>query len=193
MNEGNDMNDERTQQAAIADKNPRIRAMGIALAALVVVVAGVLTWWTLIRDDNSGTTAQVSVSGDETGSGGGVGIIQIPSLAATATIDGVPADGPISPIDVVFGTPSELVVTVVNDGNITMDDITVTLEIAVDDASNPAVPEPCALPVLGPADSSDCTLEFTPTESMTAVTAKILGYGPQRQEVELSVNIAFGS
>jgi hypothetical protein len=160
----------------------------------VVAVAGIaaVIWATLIRGDDSGTTAEASVSSTPVTAAGGVQVIQIPSLTATATVDGVPADGAISPIALTFGEPSELVITVVNDGNITMDDITVALEIA-DDASDSEGPEPCALPVLAPEDSAVCTLEFTPTSSMTAVVARILGYGPQDQEVELTVNIALDS
>lgn len=53
-----------------------------------------------------------------------------------------------------------LVVTVTNDGNVTMNDIT-------------------------------STLEFTPTEDMTDMVARVVGYGPQDQEVDLSVTITF--
>lgn len=193
MNNERDINETESGKPVVANATSRRRTIAIGALALALVGIIAIGWWALIRDDNSGTTAEVSVSGNETVSDGGVQILQNPSLAATATVDGVPADGAISPISLTFGTPSELVVNVLNDGNLTMDDITVTLEISVDDGSSPATPAPCDLPVLSPADSSDCTLEFTPTDSMTAVSAKILGFGPQRQEVALSVDIALGS
>ena len=173
----------------IPERRKRRTRTPFAIGALVIVAAGAALWWFLIRDDDpSGTTAQGSVSDNEPGDVGGVEIVQIPSLAATATIDGVPADGPI---DFTFGEESELVVTVVNDGNLTMDDITVTLEVTADDTDSSGT-DPCTLPQLAPEESADCTLEFTPTDATTAVAAKILGYGPQEQEVEQSVDITFG-
>jgi hypothetical protein len=191
--ERDEINEAEVDKLPIAYTGSPRRA--IAIGALVLALIGIVfvIWFTLIRDDNSGTTAEVSVSGNQTEGDGGVEILQNPSLDATATIDGVPADGTISPIALTFGEPSELVVTVVNDGNLTMDDITVAIEITADDASDTEGPDPCALPVLAPKDSAVCTLEFTPTSSMSAVVARILGYGPQRQEVELTVNIALGS
>lgn len=178
---------EKERKPKAAGSKSRKRIIPIGIVALVFVLAGAAVWWTLIRDDGSSGTAQVSVSGDQIPPEGAVRIVQVPSLAATATVDGLPADGPV---DITFGSPSELVVSVLNNGNLTMDDITVTLEFIGDDAAATDSSDPCEVPPLAPQESGDCALEFTPTDAMTSVVAKILGYGPQEQEVELSVTVA---
>jgi hypothetical protein len=171
-------------------RKSRKRGIGIAIGALLLVaLVGAAVWWFVIRDDGSTTTAeQVPEFADEITEDGGVRIIQIPSLTASATIDGVSTEGPI---EITLGSSSELVVTVLNDGNLTMDDISVTLELIEGDTVTTG-PDDCAFPSLDPDESADCTLEFTPTEAMTGFSAEVLGFGPQQQEVASSVDVVFG-
>lgn len=170
-------------------KKPSRRIVGIALVALVVILAGVAIWWFLIRDDSSGTTGQGSVSESDSQSDPEVPILRIPSLTATATINGEPVD---DSVELTFGEESELVVTVLNDGNLTMSDITGTLEFSDADGPLDAESDECEVAVLAPGESGDCTLLFTPTGDMTGAVARVLGYGPQDQEVDLSVTVSFG-
>ena len=46
--------------------------------------------------------------------------------------------------------------------------------------------------MLAPDESADCALVFTPTEDMTAVVARVLGFGPQDQEVDLPITVTLG-
>ena len=77
-----------------------------------------------------------------------------------------------------------------NDGNLTMDNITVSLETTSGETVTTGVDD-CSLPTMAPGESSECSVEFTPTEAMSSAAAKIFGYGPQEQEVELTVNLVF--
>ena len=102
----------------------RRRNVWIAVGAVVLIAAAVALWWFVIRDDSSDTTGQVTVP-EGSGGSGDVDLPQNPSLGASATIDGVSAD---EPVDLTFGEESDFDIAVVYDGNVTMSDITVTLE-----------------------------------------------------------------
>jgi hypothetical protein len=186
------MTDEMTEQQrppfTTRRKKDRKRPIAIAVVVLVIALAAAAVWWFLIRDDDSSTTAETSISESES-SGGAVEIPQDPSLTASATINGLPVD---QALEITFGEASELVVTVVNDGNVTMDGITAALEFTDSDGPLDADGDTCVFPTLGPDDSADCTFAFTPTSDMTSVVAQVLGFGPQDQEVDLAVTITLG-
>lgn len=184
--ESSEQTDETDGEAEPSSRRVDLRRVGLALAAILAVGVIVMVIWTVFLDDDdpSGTSAVASVTtSDQVTADGGVRILQAPSLAAVATVAGVPVT---TAFDVEFGTETDFEVTVTNDGNLTMGDITATIEARGDELD---LPEPCSLPEMAPQESASCTLTVAPSRDTTALVITVLGFGPQDQEVDVVIDV----